>query len=312
MSDLQTQSVETKYRRRPWRAAALSFIMPGIGHVYCGKLATGLLFACLSRCPLPILAVALASQSLAWTAILVLGLISAVAIPVLAAIDSFRIARHTRLDYQLKEYNRWCVYVLLLLLALPMGGSVGYALHVRAKYIEAFVIPSHSMYPTIVYGDRVLANKMVYTSSDPLRGDLIIFRNPDNRRQRYIKRVVAIAGDTVEIRGGVLFVNGEEIQRCELPEMSKTATGCESSGTVFEETNANASYRIILTSTGEKTKADLQLTTVPKYHCFVLGDNRRNSRDSRQFGSVPIAGIIGRVDCVYFPAEDWSRFGRIR
>jgi signal peptidase I len=310
MSDLQNQFLETKYRRRPWRAAALSFIMPGIGHVYCGRLPRGLLFACLSLLPLPMLAIAIASQSCGWTAALVLALVATAAIPILAAIDSFRLARHTRLDYQPKEYNRWSVYFLLLV--LPMGGYVGYGLHVRALYIEAFVIPSHSMYPSIVYGDRVLANKMAYTSSDPLRGDLIIFRNPDNRRQRYIKRVVAIAGDTVEIRGGVLFVNGEEIQRCELPEMSKTATGCESSGTVFEETNANASYRIILTSTGEKTKADLQLTTVPKYHCFVLGDNRRNSRDSRQFGSVPITGIIGRVDYVYFPAEDWSRFGRIQ
>jgi len=284
--------------------------MPGIGHVYCGKLVKGLLFACLSLLPLPILALAIASQSRAWTAVLVLALIAAAAFPILAAIDSFRLARHTRLDYQLKEYNRWSVYVLLLV--LPMGGYVGYGLHVKALYIEAFVIPSHSMYPSIVYGDRVLANKMAYTSSDPLRGDLIVFRNPDNRRQRYIKRVVAIAGDTVEIRGGRLIINGKEIQRRELPEMSQAATAGGSPGTVFEETNANASYRIILTSKGEEAGADLQPTTVPKYHCFVLGDNRRNARDSRQFGSVPIAGIIGRVDYVYFPAKDWSRFGRVR
>lgn len=252
----------------------------------------------------------MASQARAWTAVLVLALIAAAAVPILAAIDSFRLARHTRLDYQLKEYNRWYVYVLLLV--LPMGGYVGYGLHVRAQYIQAFVIPSHSMHPSIMYGDRVLANKMAYTSSDPLRGDLVIFPNPDNRRQRYIKRVVAIEGDTVEIRGGILIVNGKEIERRELTEMSEASTSGRFPGTVFEETNANATYRIILTSKGGEAKDDLRPTTVPKYHCFVLGDNRHNARDSRQFGPVPLAGIIGRVDYVYFPAEDWSRFGRVQ
>jgi signal peptidase I len=310
MSDIQSGTVETRYRRSPWRAVALSFIMPGIGHVYCGKLTRGLLFACLSLLPLPTLAITIASQSRAWTAALILMLVATAAVPILAAIDSFRLARHTRLDYQLKEYNRWSVYILLMV--LPMGGYIGYGLHVRALYVEAFVIPSHSMHPTIVYGDRVLANKMSYISADPLRGDLIIFPNPDKRRQRYIKRVVAVAGDTVEIRNGVLIINGKKIERRELPEMSEASTGGSLPGTVFEETNAGASYRIILTSKDIAAKADMKPTVVPKYHCFVLGDNRHNSRDSRQFGSIPLAGIIGRIDYVYFPAENWSRFGRVR
>jgi len=241
---------------------------------------------------------------------LVIALIAAVAIPIAAATDSFRIARHIRLDYELKEYNRWYVYVLLLV--LPMGGCVGYGLHVRARYVEAFVIPSDSMHPSIIYGDRVLANKMAYRSSDPLRGDLIIFPNPDNRRQRYIKRVVALEGDTVEVRGGVLIVNGEKVERRELPEMSEASENTRLPGTVYEETNGDSAYRIILTLKPGIAKTDFPPTTVPKHHCFVLGDNRNNAKDSRQFGPVPFAGIIGRVDYIYFPAEDWSRFGRVR
>ena len=83
-------------------------------------------------------------------------------------------------------------------------------------------------------------------------------------------------------------------------------------GDVFEEINGDVKYKILLAKPPhDKISYELEKTTVPKHHCFVLGDNRNLSYDSRHFGPVPLATIKGRADYLYCPAKDWSRFGRI-
>ena len=312
MSDLQTETVNFKHRRRPWSAVGLSLILPGFGHLYCGRLVRGLAFAAVSLLFPPVLAVIVLSQLPAPLQTAIFAAVAAlamVAVAAVAAVDAFHLARHTRGDYRLKEYNRWYVYVLLLVIST--GGNVGYSLYVRAKYLQAFHIAADSMYPSIAVGDRVLANKVAYAATGPARGDVIVFPNPDDRRIRFIKRVVALEGDTVEIKDGVLIVNDEPLQRRPLPETSEAPRGAARAGTLFRESNADARYRILLSSNTAESKADSPRTIVPKHHCFVLGDNRNRSRDSRAFGPVPLAGIVGRVDYLYWPAHGWAGFGRI-
>ena len=85
-------------------------------------------------------------------------------------------------------------------------------------------------------------------------------------------------------------------------------------GEVFYEYNDQAKYKIILVPPKQSKKAsstDFKQLTVPKYHCFVLGDNRNHSKDSRSFGCIPVASIKGRFDYLYFPVERWSRFGKV-
>jgi len=106
------------------------------------------------------------------------------------------LARLTKTEYRLKEYNRTGIYLLIILIA--SGSFLGNALFVRGQYAEAFMVPSPSMYPTIIPGDRILINKTITKIQNPHRGDLLVFINPENRRQNFIKRVVALAGDTVE------------------------------------------------------------------------------------------------------------------
>jgi signal peptidase I len=199
------------------------------------------------------------------------------------------------------------------------GGSTQIAFNVKANLVEAFRVPASSNYPTIVPSDRILANKIAYKTTDPKRGDLVVFLNPENRRINYIKRVVAIAGDTVEIKEGQLYVNDQKLQRKILPQSTldniriKNFMGEPLKGDVFEEINGGAKYKIFLSgSPHDETSSDFAKITIPKYHCFVLGDNRNNSLDSRHFGPVPLATIKGRADYLYFPAKDWSRFGRIK
>ncbi len=205
----------------------------------------------------------------------------------------------------------------MLLVLMGTGGSTQIAFNVKSTLLEAFRVPVASNYPTIVPNDRFLANKLAYKTSDTKRGDLIVFVNPEDRRINFIKRVVAIAGDTVEIKDGQLYVNDEKLQRHKLAQSTLDnirveVKGEPLEGDVFEETNGNAKYKIFLARHSPDTaSSDFAKITVPKHHCFVLGDNRNLSRDSRHFGPIPLGTVKGRADYLYWPAKDWSRFGRI-
>lgn len=191
------------------------------------------------------------------------------------------------------------------------GSCVTYALHVRSGYMEAFYLPSNSCYPTVMQGDRVLANKAVYDRGEPQRGDLIVFRSPENRHARYLKRIVATEGDTVEVKDGQLYVNGGKCTRQDLGARTVRSQGREVSGRVCIETNGSATYPVFVGDAESRPAQAAVRVTVPKHHCFVLGDNRPLSTDSREFGPIPLTSVIGRVDYVYWPADGWSRFGRL-
>lgn len=309
-------TVNIKSKRRIWVAIIFSLVMPGLGQVYCGKLARGLILNFLNILPLPIIIwlFSISNSSIliptAITLILAAGIVQLIAI-----IDSGYLAKHMKTDYELKDYNRWYVYVLLVLIVT--GGSTGSALYLRNQTLEAFRVPTASNYPTIVPNDRFIANKLAYKNSDPERGDLVVFLNPTNRKINFIKRVVAIAGDTVEIKDGQVYINDEKLQRHKLDQSTLDnirveIKGVPLEGDVYEETNGDAKYKIILVKPPhDKMSHDFEKITVPKHHCFVLGDNRNNSYDSRHFGPVLLATIKGRADYLYCPAKDWSRFGKI-
>jgi signal peptidase I len=233
-----------------------------------------------------------------------------------AAADAHRLARRTRPDYQPKTYNSPAVYLLLGLMI--QGSSVGYALHVRASLFEAFRVPSASTYPAIVINDRILVDKTAYRKADPQRGDLVLFKPPNEHwRTHYIKRIVALAGDTVRLEHGHLYINGRELDRLAIQPTALGAPplmidGRTRNGDFFVETNGTAQYPIFLENPSDNPPPDFAEVTIPKHHCFVLGDNRNHSLDSRHLGPIPYAAIRGRADYVYWPAQKWSRFGRLR
>lgn len=157
---------------------------------------------------------------------------------------------------------------LLLIAVLAFGLVFGV---VRPFIVEAFVIPSESMAPTLQVGDRVLANKFVYDFSDPERGDVIVFESVEMEGQDLIKRVVGTPGDTVAVREGTLYVNGEPQQ---------------------EE---------YLNQRGSGLSPPQERITIPEDTVFVMGDNRANSRDSRFFGPVPEENIEGEAFVIFWP-----------
>ena len=124
-------------------------------------------------------------------------------------------------------------------------------------------------------------------------------------------------GDTIEVKGNILYINDRPLQYRKLvqyvkvPPDSSFVIESGITGEIVEEIRSNRSYRIqLFESSGADSLADFAKTTVPDMYCFVLGDNRANSLDSRHYGPVPLDDILGKVDFIYFPAGSWSRFGR--
>jgi signal peptidase I len=197
----------------------------------------------------------------------------------------------------------------MALLWMSGAGTFGFTALIKKNLFEAFHITANSMAPTIMKGDRTIANKMIFNHNNPEYGDVVLYKNPENRRGSRIKRVVALGGDTVEIKDGQLLINGILLER--EPAGTKTLRMGEhvAEGDIFWESNGNARYQIFVSEQEieEKTQQrDFGPVTVPQYHCFVMGDNRNHSEDSRQFGSLSYGELKGRFTQVYWPLKHWT------
>jgi signal peptidase I len=164
------------------------------------------------------------------------------------------------------------------LLELPVILLISFVLVfglVRPVVASPFYVGSESMVPTLEVWDRVLINKFVYRFAEPERGDIVLFESPDGSEEPLIKRVVGLPGEALELRKGVLFVDGEKVEEPYL-ERKPCARGMPKT-----------------CSFGPKT--------VPQGHVFMMGDNRTNSLDSRFFGPVPEEDLIGESLFRFWP-----------
>lgn len=193
----------------------------------------------------------------------------------------------------------WRELPVLLVIAFAI------ALLIKTFLLQAFYIPSASMEPTLLVGDRVLVEKVSYRFGEPQRGDVVVFEKdlglaavpgggsdersalgriadavrglfgfPTGGEQDFIKRVIAVGGDTIEGRNGIVYLNGEPLDEPYLPEGTHTS--------------------------------DFGPTTVPQGMIFVMGDNRGNSDDSRSFGPVPVDSVVGHAFLLIWPPSDFG------
>lgn len=169
-------------------------------------------------------------------------------------------------------------------LVLLVVAAFGIALAIRTYVAEPFVIPSTSMTETLKVGDRVIGEKLTYLNSDPQVGDIVTFEDPEDSSQILIKRVIATAGETVELKGGSVYVNGVKLDEDEYT-LGKQSNKLYSHATSLD---ANIEYPY----------------TVPEGCVWVMGDNRTNSLDSRYFGAIKISSITSRALFVFWPIED--------
>ena len=300
--------------RFPWVALALSFLSSGVGHLYCGRIVKGLLLYS-ARFLLPLLCVVAAFSQPSNGVLLGLILLPAVVTVIIffySPIDAYAIAKRTSSDYKLKEYNRASLYWVLV--AMQLAYPVALTWGVREYVYEAFLIPTRSMSPNFLAGDRILVNKRPFRDGFPQRGDVVVFRTPSSEVGRtWIKRVIGVSGDRIVIKGREIEVNGKKLERERVPAESIAQIRSQVDGSVYYESHASRRYRVLFADDPLDESAMDEITlTVPDRSVFVIGDNRDRSRDSRHIGSVHVGDVIGYVDYIYFPAETWSRFGVYR
>jgi signal peptidase I len=295
--------------RSPLIAVILSLAATGLGQIYCGRIVRGLVMFLGSLLFAPAIVVAaLLPPATVVLVGLILALLTVLGVYVFAVVDAFRLARRGRDLFQSMDYNHPLVYALFILVGLTY--STGGLYFIRSNVFEAFAIPTASEVPTLLPGDRVLVNKTTYQRRFVRRGDEVVFRVPSEPGLNWVKRVIALPGDTVEVKDNEVFVNGQQLPREPAPRASLGAAAQVVKGELFEETNAGRRYRILF-ATDTKPLPDYPKAKVPDGMCFVLGDNRNNSRDSRTMGFVALGDVLGDVQYRYWPAATWTRFGRL-
>ncbi|WP_020593362.1 signal peptidase I [Kiloniella laminariae] len=205
--------------------------------------------------------------------------------------------------------------------------TIGYALlialTVRTLVFEPFNIPSSSMKPTLLIGDYLFVSKFSYGISkysfpfgdkifgglfegrilgqEPERGDVIVFRKPTNPSIDFIKRLIGLPGDTIQVIGGQLHINGTVVSR-DLVRIGDGSDGLGLGEKEYEETLPNGVKHLIWERTDQAWQDNTRPYTVPEGYYFFMGDNRDNSTDSRfdEVGVVPFENLIGRADMLFF------------
>ena len=205
------------------------------------------------------------------------------------------------------------------------------ALLIRSFIFEPFNIPSGSMKPNLLVGDFIFVSKYSYGfskhslpfsiplipgkifSNTPERGDVVVFKTPENNRTDYIKRVIGLPGDKIEIKNGIIFINGSEILRKKLNDFIDTDNKTTNKRVrMYNEYFFNKEVNI-LDITDNGIADNTQLFNVPENHFFVMGDNRDNSQDSRfisTVGFIPYENLVGKAQFIFFSLEN-ARFLQI-
>lgn len=293
--------------RRPLVAVILSLCATGLGQIYCGRIVRGLVMflGSLLFAPMIVVAALLPPSTIVLVG-LIFALLAVLGVYVYAVVDAFHLARRSGDHFQPMDYNRPLVYALFVLVGLIY--SAGGLYFIRSSVFEAFEIPTASEAPTLLPGDRVLVNKTTFQRRLVRRGDEVVFRVSSEPGLNWVKRVIALPGDTVEVKDNKVLVNGQQLSREPVLRASLGTAAEEIKGELFEETNSSRRYQILF-STDTKPLPDYPQAKVPDGACFVLGDNRNNSRDSRTMGFVALGDVIGDVQYRYWPAATWTRFG---
>lgn len=149
--------------------------------------------------------------------------------------------------------------------------ALAMALLIRKFIFQTSLVFSGSMIPTMAINDRLIVNKFIYRFVDPIRGDIILFESPYKDDKEFVKRLVGMPGETIEVKQGVVYINGEQL--------------------ILAGVNIRRDYSYY----GPRT--------IPANHYFVMGDNRANSADSRVWGFVSHDDLIGKATFTFWPLQ---------
>lgn len=198
------------------------------------------------------------------------------------------------------------------------------AIGIRTIAFEPFNIPSGSMIPTLLIGDYLFVSKYSYgysrfslplspnlfsgriLSQMPKRGDVVVFKLPRDTSIDYIKRIVGLPGDHIQMKGGLLYINGQEVQRAAAGDYMAEGEGPSTLYKRYLETLPGGKQHYILKASDDGPLDNTQEYVVPEGDVFCMGDNRDNSLDSRvlnQVGFVPIENLVGRAEFIFLSVD---------
>jgi signal peptidase I len=199
------------------------------------------------------------------------------------------------------------------------------AVGIHTFLFEPFFIPSGSMVPTLLVGDYLFVNKFTYGYSQfslpwapdlfsgrilgrvPPRGAVVVFRPPGEPGTDFIKRVIGLPGDTVQMQGGQLYINGAQVQRTQIGNYTDDSSGGPVVAREYNETLPGGKTHLILKETDDGFANNTPVYTVPAGDLFMMGDNRDDSEDSRfmdgPVGFVPVENVVGPADLIFFSID---------
>ncbi len=205
------------------------------------------------------------------------------------------------------------------------------ALAVRTFAYEPFNIPSSSMLPTLLVGDYLFVSKLSYGYSrhsfpfsmslfsgrlfftEPERGDVMVFKLPKDNKTDYIKRIIGLPGDRIQVRGGILHINGQALKRQRIGKY-RSENGTNIYMTKYLETLPNGRVHPILERSDNSEFDNTLVYRVPPDHYFAMGDNRDNSLDSRALndvGFIPRENLVGRAEILFFSSNGSAYFWEV-
>lgn len=277
--------------KEPLLAVMFAVMITGLGQMYAGKIKRGILFFCIPLILAIPLILYILNPNTTTNPILLLLLILGVGYGIFVIVDAYRCAKAYNISNNLTRNitagKRILLIVGIIFFAFVLNPfkivAKNIPLYIRNNVAQAFKIPTKTMEPTLLQDDLILADKAIYKKSEPKRGDLIIFIYPEDTKKMFVKRLVGLPGETIEIKNGSILINGMVLT---------------------EPSFANKYYY----NRGDYAKEG-QTITIPQDNYFVLGDNSAFSKDSRYWGFVPKKYIVGKAYKIYYP---FNRSGPIK
>jgi signal peptidase I len=277
--------------KEPLLAVMFAVMITGLGQMYAGKIKRGVLFFCIPLILAIPLILYILNPNTTTNPILLLLLILGVGYGIFVIVDAYRCAKAYNVSNNLTR-NITTGKRILLIEGIVFFAFIfnpfeivarNIALYIRSNVAQAFKIPTKTMEPTLLQGDLILADKAIYKKSEPKRGDIIVFIYPEDTKKMFVKRLVGLPGETIEIKNGSILINGTILT---------------------EPFSANKYYY----NRGDYAKEG-QAITIPQDSYFVLGDNSTSSKDSRYWGFVPKKYIVGKAYKIYYP---FNRSGPVK